>query len=642
MTRIAAVPALGFLLLVASSATGADDAVRGPIQLTSPREVGAGGDLQVSYAGPTAGTDFISIDKAGAPDREYGHYAYVKSGNPVKLRAPDVAGEYEVRYHRSTAGYVVDGASPLTVKEVTATIEAPARVEAGASFKVIFSGPDTTNDFVSIDRAGAADRDYGAYVYAKKGSPAELRAPDEPGAYAVRYHLGQTYRVIATSPLEIGGTAASLEAPANVVAGSEVEVAWTGPNQTQDFISIDNPGAADRDYGTYVYTKDGSPVALRVPDEPGDYVVRYHTGQEYRVLAQHALRVDPATATLTAPSPVEARTKFEVAWTGPDNPEDFIALAVPEAPVNRSASFAYTKRGSPARLEAPKEQGKYELRYITGQKHLVLARSPVEVTPGTTPGRLQVTAAAGEPVAFGAVELILDASGSMLQRLGGERRIDLAKAALTELIRDVLPPGTPFALRVFGHQQADACRTDLEIALAPLDRNAAAAKVRGIEAKNLAKTPIGESLLRVAQDLAGVEGAAIVVLVTDGEETCDGDPKAAIQTLRGAGFDVRVNIIGFAIDELALKEEFETWAEVGSGSYFDARDGKALARAIQASLRLPYEVEKDDKVVATGVVGGDALELPPGTYQVEVLANPPRRLGETTISSDELTTISME
>jgi hypothetical protein len=163
--------------------------------------------------------------------------------------------------------------------------------------------------------------------------------------------------------------------------------------------------------------------------------------------------------------------------------------------------------------------------------------------------------------------------------------------------------------------------------LAPLDRKAAVAKIKGIESKNLAKTPIGDSLLRVKQDLAGTKGTAIVVLVTDGEETCDGDPKAAIQSLRAAGFDVRVNIVGFAIDELALKEEFETWARVGGGNYFDAADGAALGRAIRASLRLPYEVEKDGAVVATGVVNGDALELPPGTYQVEILSNPPPSSG---------------
>jgi hypothetical protein len=144
------------------------------------------------------------------------------------------------------------------------------------------------------------------------------------------------------------------------------------------------------------------------------------------------------------------------------------------------------------------------------------------------------------------------------------------------------------------------------------------------------------------QDLAGVKGAAVVVLVTDGEETCDGDPKSAIEALRRAGFDVRVNIVGFAIDELALKEEFESWAQVGSGSYFDAGDGAGLDRAIRASLRTPFEVTKDGATIASGVVNGDALELPPGTYDVVVRANPAKNLGSVEIVTDEEVDLTVE
>jgi hypothetical protein len=624
------------VLLTAHSSFGAD-----AVDLKAPREAGAGAEIQVSYDGPTAPLDFISIDKSGAPDQNYGVYAYVQSGNPVKLRVPDVPGDYLIRYHREN-GYAVAASAPLTVKDVTATLEGPSQVDAGASFEVKFSGPHTANDFVSIDKSGAPDRDYGTYVYTQQGSPAKMRAPDEAGAYEVRYHLGQSYRVIASKPLTVGKTAGSLEAPATVSAGSEIKIAWTGPDHPNDFISIDKPGAPERDYGPYAYTKEGSPLAIRVPEEAGDYVIRYHTGQSYSVVVERPLAVGAVSATLQAPAKVVARSKFDVAWDGPNNPEDYVAVAAKDAPSQHTLSYAYTRRGSPARLEAPKEAGTYELRYITGQKYNVLARAVIEVTPGTTPGRLRITSAAGKEAKPGAVELILDASGSMLQRLGGKRRIDLAKDALLELTRDVLPDGAPFALRVFGHRQANSCQTDLEIPLAPLDRNAAVAKIKSIESKNLAKTPIGDSLLRVKQDLAGAAGGAIVVLVTDGEETCGGDPKAAIESLRSAGFDVRVNIVGFAIDELALKEDFETWARLGGGGYFDAADGAALSRAIRATLQVPYEVRKDANVVATGVVNGDAVELPPGSYQVEVLSSPPGRLSDVTIVPEEETSLRAE
>lgn len=638
MGRTFAALALGLVLIAGRSAT-ASAVEENAITLTVPPEVSAGSEIDISFTGTGEPTDFISIDKPGAADREYGPYIYAKGAQPLKLRVPDVPGEYQVRYHRGTAAYEVAGVAPLTVTDVTAAIQVPSQVEAGAMFTVTFSGPGTKGDFIGVDRAGAPDREYGPYVYVKDGVTATLRAPDAPGTYEVRYHLGQTYRVIASAPLAVGGTAATLDAPASVAAGSELAIAWTGPDHAGDFVSIDTAEAPDRDYGAYAYTKDGATLTIRAPEDPGTYAIRYHTGQTYSVIAQRELRVEPVTATITAPPSVEARTKLEVVWSGPDNPEDYIALARPDAPGRDTESYAYTKRGTPVSLQAPKEPGSYEVRYVTGGKHHVLARATIDVTPGTTPGRLRVLGAANEPTALGAVELILDASGSMLQRLDGRRRIDVAKDALTELVRDALPAGSSFALRVFGHREADSCRTDLEIALAPLDRGAALAKIGAIEAKNLAKTPIADSLAKVAHDLAGVEGEAVVVLVTDGEETCDGDPKTAIESLKAAGFDVRLNVVGFAVDEVWLKEQFESWARLGGGSYFDASDEDALAGAIRASLRVPYEVRRGATVVATGVVGGEPIELAPGAYTVEVLSAPSRRHDAVTIVSDEELTL---
>jgi hypothetical protein len=82
--------------------------------------------------------------------------------------------------------------------------------------------------------------------------------------------------------------------------------------------------------------------------------------------------------------------------------------------------------------------------------------------------------------------------------------------------------GTPFAFRVFG-REVDSCQTDLDIPLSPLNASAVASKVNALEVKNNARTPIGASLEKVTSDLAAVKGERLVVLLTDGEETCGGD-----------------------------------------------------------------------------------------------------------------------
>lgn len=263
------------------------------------------------------------------------------------------------------------------------------------------------------------------------------------------------------------------------------------------------------------------------------------------------------------------------------------------------------------------QAGTYELRYRT-REGKVLATRPIKVTPPPTePGALRVlvdyTRGFGEG---SAVEVILDASGSMLQRQGGKRRIEIAKDTLTSLVGDTIPAGTGFALRVFGHKESGSCRTDLEIPLQPLDRAAVKKTLSTIKAMNLAKTPIAASLEKVASDLAQVTGDRIVILLTDGEETCEGDPALAIKGLRAQGLAVRVNIVGYAIDDQDLQKTFESWAALGKGQYLNAPDGAQLAQALRQALAIPFEVFAGDKLVSRGVSGGEDLSLPAGTYRL--------------------------
>ncbi len=63
------------------------------------------------------------------------------------------------------------------------------------------------------------------------------------------------------------------------------------------------------------------------------------------------------------------------------------------------------------------------------------------------PGLLKVVTNTDKGTLAGAaVELILDASGSMLQRMQGKRRIVVAKEVLTETVLELIPAGTPVAL----------------------------------------------------------------------------------------------------------------------------------------------------------------------------------------------------
>jgi Ca-activated chloride channel family protein len=244
------------------------------VKAAATAEVGS--TLEVHWSGPAAKGDFISIDEAGAPDSTYGPYQYPSAGNPLTLEVPTSPGKYEVRYHTGANGYPTLAKAAVEVTDVSATLEAPASVEAGGSFKVKWKGPGHPGDFISIDAVGAPERTYGNYDSPSKGNLAEIRAPDEPGDYVVRYHLAGSYRVVGSVPIKVGGVAATLKFPATARAGGMLAVAWTGPGAKGDFISIDAAGAPDRTYGSYDYPARGNPLQLRIPDEAGDYDERYH------------------------------------------------------------------------------------------------------------------------------------------------------------------------------------------------------------------------------------------------------------------------------------------------------------------------------------------------------------------------------
>lgn len=194
-------------------------------------------------------------------------------------------------------------------------------------------------------------------------------------------------------------------------------------------------------------------------------------------------------------------------------------------------------------------------------------------------------------------------------------------------------------LRVFGHREADSCRTDLEIPLGPMDAAAVTSTIAGINAMNLARTPIGASIAHVRTDLAGATGQRVLVVLTDGEETCDGDAASEIAALRALGWDIRVNIVGFAIDDADLEQTFESWAAADNGSYFSAVDAEGLADAMTRAVATRFEViNAEGNTVASGLTGGDPITLPTGDYTISGGG----REVSATILSEELTTVGLD
>jgi hypothetical protein len=266
-------------------------------------------------------------------------------------------------------------------------------------------------------------------------------------------------------------------------------------------------------------------------------------------------------------------------------------------------------------------------------------------TVSSEPGAIRVVTADGgaamPPNAGGAVEVILDTSGSMLQPMGDQLRIDVAKDVLTDVVTTQLPAGTQTAMRVFGTVPG-SCDTSLAIPLGPLDPASAASTVASIQAIDEVRTPLGASLEAAGTDLRGVEGPRLIVLITDGEETCGGDPGAVISALAAQGVDIRVNIVGFAIDDPQIEQTLAAWAEQGGGQYFSATNADDLGPALNQALQPTFEVEDSDGfTVGSGIVNGDPVPAPPGRYTVVVNTAPPVTIERVAVEPGETTEVDL-
>jgi Ca-activated chloride channel family protein len=118
---------------------------------------------------------------------------------------------------------------------------------------------------------------------------------------------------------------------------------------------------------------------VRAPNEPGSYEVRYILGRGHKLLAKTDIRITPVTAEVDPPATARADAYFEVAWKGPGYKQDFISIAQPGQKPGKYKTYSQTDRGNPCKIKAPKEPGTYEVRYILGYGHKLLAKKTIRI-----------------------------------------------------------------------------------------------------------------------------------------------------------------------------------------------------------------------------------------------------------------------
>lgn len=177
------------------------------------------------------------------------------------------------------------------------------------------------------------------------------------------------------------------------------------------------------------------------------------------------------------------------------------------------------------------------------------------------------------------IHMILDASGSMWGKIESREKIVIAKEVLTDLISK-LPGDIQLGLTVYGHRSKTDCNDiELLVPTAKGNRNILMEHIAAIVPKG--KTPINGSLKMVAKHLQQLEGRTTVVLISDGKETCGGDPCVLVRKLIVQGINLKMFVVGLDVTG-EEREQLHCIAETGGGQYFDARNAAQLTAAIAA------------------------------------------------------------
>ena len=172
--------------------------------------------------------------------------------------------------------------------------------------------------------------------------------------------------------------------------------------------------------------------------------------------------------------------------------------------------------------------------------------------------------------------LILDASGSMWGQIDGKTKIEIAREVLTGII-DELPESVEVGFLAYGHRNKGDCN-DVEelLPLGPLDKSKLKSILKSLVPKG--KTPISLAVKKAAEKLVAVEDEVAILLVSDGKETCQGDPCELVKDLKAKGINFKLHVVGFDVTQ-EEKKQLNCMAQSGGGLYFTANSAPEFKKA---------------------------------------------------------------
>ncbi len=276
--------------------------------------------------------------------------------------------------------------------------------------------------------------------------------------------------------------------------------------------------------------------------------------------------------------------------------------------------------------------GAHTLKAVAVNAQGLSVSDQIPITVGETkgPGYLKVELknldeASGEQVLYfppEVIELVFYMSGSMWEQMQGRSKIEIAREVLANVVQG-FPQDVNFGLRIYGHRSKGDCKdSELLVPFGKLDAASVIQKINAIKPKGM--TLIDFSLREALKDVQTQQGSKIVILVTDGIETCKGDPIKAAGDLMAAGLKMKIHVVGFDISRSPeTVEQLKKVAEVGQGKFYTAENVEEMNKALAEAVKVSYSVfDEQGNLAYTKPLSTESNELMSGTYKVVVNLDP--------------------
>lgn len=172
--------------------------------ISAPAIVDGAAGFEVGFSGPGSDAAFISIARPG----DAAVMALNKTGifkSPAILRAPPVAGRYEIRFVAD--GTTIVASRQIEVGEPPKVTLQPITASPGETISIeLPDAPRYAGDYIYLARVGTPDSDYsGGYVGVPGSGVVSITAPKDSGGWEIRYVVpfGSRYVALGRAPLTI-------------------------------------------------------------------------------------------------------------------------------------------------------------------------------------------------------------------------------------------------------------------------------------------------------------------------------------------------------------------------------------------------------------------------------------------------------